>query len=178
MPKGKERLPQKREGTASCVINCKHTRCRYRSQLVSNAPYSTGCLRRASTVDVRPDNSWLHGLADGRTTTRSLDAFQHYMQILIHLAQIMFVHVNGLFTVPETTRFTVRRRQLQPTRAMSESASGLSPRTPCIVSAVRTPLGAFQGALSSYSATELGAFAIRGELWGTFSSQQLCRSVI
>ncbi|GLI61073.1 hypothetical protein VaNZ11_003338 [Volvox africanus] len=47
---------------------------------------------------------------------------------------------------------------------MSGSTVGLSPRTPCIVSAVRTPLGAFQGALSSYTATELGAFAIRGAL--------------
>ena len=31
-----------------------------------------------------------------------------------------------------------------------------------IVSAVRTPLGAFQGALSSFSAVELGGFAIKG----------------
>ncbi|EFJ39622.1 hypothetical protein VOLCADRAFT_84837 [Volvox carteri f. nagariensis] len=42
--------------------------------------------------------------------------------------------------------------------------AALTPRTPCIVSAVRTPLGAFQGALSSYTAMELGAFAIRGAL--------------
>ncbi|PNW87422.1 hypothetical protein CHLRE_02g146050v5 [Chlamydomonas reinhardtii] len=40
----------------------------------------------------------------------------------------------------------------------------LGPRTPCIVSAVRTPLGAFQGALSSYTAPELGSIAIRGAL--------------
>ena len=32
----------------------------------------------------------------------------------------------------------------------------------CIVSAVRTPLGAFMGALSGYSATDLGGFAIKG----------------
>ncbi|KAG2441369.1 hypothetical protein HYH02_009960 [Chlamydomonas schloesseri] len=38
------------------------------------------------------------------------------------------------------------------------------PRTVCIVSAVRTPLGAFQGALSSYTAPELGSIAIRGAL--------------
>ncbi|GIL63515.1 hypothetical protein Vafri_17557 [Volvox africanus] len=47
---------------------------------------------------------------------------------------------------------------------MSGNIVGLSPRIPCIVSAVRTPLGAFQGALSSYTAPELGAFAIRGAL--------------
>ncbi len=32
-----------------------------------------------------------------------------------------------------------------------------------IVSAVRTPLGAFQGALSSLTAPDLGGFAIKGE---------------
>ncbi|PNH05563.1 Acetyl-CoA acetyltransferase, cytosolic 1 [Tetrabaena socialis] len=40
----------------------------------------------------------------------------------------------------------------------------LPPRTPCIVAAVRTPLGAFQGSLSAWTAPELGAFAIRGVL--------------
>lgn len=37
----------------------------------------------------------------------------------------------------------------------------LNPRTPCIVSAVRTPLGAFQGSLSTFTAPQLGGFAIR-----------------
>src|SRR6202035_1819288 len=34
-------------------------------------------------------------------------------------------------------------------------------RQPVIVSAARTPVGKFQGALSSFSATELGALAVR-----------------
>lgn len=34
----------------------------------------------------------------------------------------------------------------------------------CIVSAVRTPLGAFQGALSSLTAPQLGSIAIRAAL--------------
>ncbi|KAG2495894.1 hypothetical protein HYH03_006132 [Edaphochlamys debaryana] len=46
---------------------------------------------------------------------------------------------------------------------MSQAPS-LRPRTPCIVAACRTPLGAFQGALSQFSAPELGAIAIRGAL--------------
>ena len=33
-----------------------------------------------------------------------------------------------------------------------------------IVSAVRTPIGSFQGVLSSLSAPQLGAFAIKGDL--------------
>jgi acetyl-CoA C-acetyltransferase len=33
-----------------------------------------------------------------------------------------------------------------------------------IVSAVRTPIGCFQGSLSSISATQLGAIAIKGAL--------------
>jgi acetyl-CoA C-acetyltransferase len=36
-----------------------------------------------------------------------------------------------------------------------------SPREPLIVSAVRTPIGRFQGAVSKFSATELGAIAVR-----------------
>jgi acetyl-CoA C-acetyltransferase len=32
----------------------------------------------------------------------------------------------------------------------------------CIAAAVRTPIGAFQGSLSSFSATELGSLAIKG----------------
>ena len=36
-----------------------------------------------------------------------------------------------------------------------------NPRDPVILSAVRTPTGRFQGALSSFSATQLGAFAIK-----------------
>ncbi|GFR48434.1 hypothetical protein Agub_g10332 [Astrephomene gubernaculifera] len=47
---------------------------------------------------------------------------------------------------------------------MSSTSVELTPRTPCIVSAVRTPLGAFQGSLAAYTATELGAFAIRAAL--------------
>lgn len=35
-------------------------------------------------------------------------------------------------------------------------------RTPVIVSAVRTPFGSLQGSLSSFSATQLGSFAIKG----------------
>ncbi|KAG2437222.1 hypothetical protein HXX76_005885 [Chlamydomonas incerta] len=46
----------------------------------------------------------------------------------------------------------------------TESSISWGPRTPCIVSAVRTPLGAFQGALSSYTAPELGSIAIRGAI--------------
>lgn len=38
----------------------------------------------------------------------------------------------------------------------------LDGRTPVICSIARTPLGAFQGALSSLSATDLGGIAIRG----------------
>ncbi|KAK9919055.1 hypothetical protein WJX75_009052 [Coccomyxa subellipsoidea] len=37
-------------------------------------------------------------------------------------------------------------------------------RTPVIVSAVRTPFGSLQGSLSSFSATQLGSFAIKGAL--------------
>lgn len=32
----------------------------------------------------------------------------------------------------------------------------------CIAAAVRTPMGSFQGSLACFSATDLGAFAIRG----------------
>ncbi len=34
--------------------------------------------------------------------------------------------------------------------------------TPVVVSAVRTPFGSLQGSLSSFSATQLGSFAIQG----------------
>ena len=37
-----------------------------------------------------------------------------------------------------------------------------SPREVVIVSAARTPVGAFQGALSSLTAPKLGAIAIKG----------------
>ena len=33
----------------------------------------------------------------------------------------------------------------------------------CIISAVRTPVGAFMGGLSALSATDLGAIAIKGK---------------
>eukprot|EP00882_Tetradesmus_deserticola_P020996 GHRQ01022690.1.p1 GENE.GHRQ01022690.1~~GHRQ01022690.1.p1 ORF type:complete len:240 (+),score=91.19 GHRQ01022690.1:249-968(+) len=46
---------------------------------------------------------------------------------------------------------------------MVDQAS-LSPRDVCIAAAVRTPMGVFQGSLSSFSATELGSFAIKGAL--------------
>lgn len=47
--------------------------------------------------------------------------------------------------------------------SMADRAS-LAPRDVCIAAAVRTPMGAFQGALASFSATDLGAFAIRAAL--------------
>jgi acetyl-CoA C-acetyltransferase len=37
-----------------------------------------------------------------------------------------------------------------------------NPREVCILAAVRTPLGSILGSLSSMSATELGAIAVRG----------------
>lgn len=40
----------------------------------------------------------------------------------------------------------------------------LAPRDVVIAAAVRTPMGAFQGSLSSFSATELGSIAIKGAL--------------
>jgi hypothetical protein len=40
--------------------------------------------------------------------------------------------------------------------------AGLNPRDAVICAAVRTPVGAFQGALAPLSATELGGRAIRG----------------
>ena len=36
----------------------------------------------------------------------------------------------------------------------------------CIVGAVRTPIGGFQGSLTSLTATELGAIAIKGAMLG------------
>lgn len=40
---------------------------------------------------------------------------------------------------------------------------GFCPADVCIAAAVRTPMGSFQGSLSSFSATDLGALAIKGE---------------
>ncbi len=47
-------------------------------------------------------------------------------------------------------------------RTMADLAS-LNPRDAVICSAVRTPVGAFQGSLSALTATQLGGVAIRGE---------------
>jgi hypothetical protein len=45
----------------------------------------------------------------------------------------------------------------------------------CIAAAVRTPMGSFQGSLASFSATDLGAIAIKGEpIWAL---TQQCRTL-
>ena len=54
------------------------------------------------------------------------------------------------------------------TRALSPASAGSlstkSARDVCIVSAVRTPIGGFNGALSPLSATALGGVAIEGAI--------------
>lgn len=42
--------------------------------------------------------------------------------------------------------------------------ASLNPRDVCIAAAVRTPMGSFQGSLASFSATDLGALAIKAAL--------------
>jgi hypothetical protein len=42
----------------------------------------------------------------------------------------------------------------------------------CIAAAVRTPMGSFQGSLASFSATDLGALAIKGDCQHTQRSWQ------
>ena len=51
-----------------------------------------------------------------------------------------------------------------PSRCAGTTPSLLSYAGIAIVSAVRTPIGSFQGVLSSLSAPQLGAIAIKGEL--------------
>ena len=51
-------------------------------------------------------------------------------------------------------------------------------RTVYIVSAVRTPLGAFGGALKDFSATQLGSFAIKGAIEKAGISPELVQEVI
>lgn len=56
------------------------------------------------------------------------------------------------------------RKRCQPRQQTERYVSALMPADVCIAAAVRTPMGAFQGSLSGYSATDLGGFAIKGEL--------------
>ena len=54
----------------------------------------------------------------------------------------------------------------------------MSDRTVYIVSAVRTPLGAFGGALKEFSATQLGSFAIKGAIEKAGINPELVQEVI
>jgi hypothetical protein len=48
----------------------------------------------------------------------------------------------------------------------------------CIAAAVRTPMGSFQGSLASFSATDLGGLAIKGNTAASACKQQQQHSSI
>ncbi|KAL6064104.1 Acetyl-CoA acetyltransferase 2 [Balamuthia mandrillaris] len=77
--------------------------------------------------------------------------------------------------VPSLRRLATLTNHLQPSGVSGREETGN--RVVCIVGAARTPLGAFQGALQSLTAPQLGAVAIKSALAGAGVAPELVQEV-